>query len=284
MKRAGIILMIICVTVGGGIYVAYGGVDEDPRSFIGALVMLGACGGMLLYYRGRQIDAKAISAGPASPLHDTAPDVLYLRAFRTDPSSLSSVLRASLATEEEQLAVVLRPFGALVAVGRPGERLPVPGASRMYAADSEWQGLVLKQMRTARLVVIRAGAGTGLLWEVEKAFRAVAPEALLILVLSLPLSEYQTFARQILDRCRIALPAIGPAGLSGSMSSAKQRMGDASPGFVTFAADWSPGFLPLPFTVGQFGFNDLRKPFNLALRSVFEHHGVTWRAIGRLSS
>jgi hypothetical protein len=285
VKRAGIILTFIGLAVGTGVYAAFGGVDgDDPRAFLAMPVYAIAVIGMLLYYRGRQIEAKTIASGPGNPLHDPGQHILYLRAFRTDPSGFSKVVRASLATEEEQLGVVLRPFGALIAVGRPGERLPVPGAARMYATDAEWQRLVHDQMRVARLVVIRAGGGAGLLWEIEQAFHTVAPERLLILVLSLPLNEYETFARQIRERCRVILPTIGKAGLSGFMGSTRQRLGAASPGFVTFDASWTPTFLPLPFALGQTGFNDLRKPFNVALRPVFERSGVSWRDVGRLSS
>ena len=131
--------------------------------FISMLMILG---GAFLCWRGRQYRAKATAQ---SILADSKPDVLYLRAFDTDSSVLRFVgwsfllprLIAGVVTEEEQLRDVLRPFGDLVAIGRPGEKLPTPGAARLYVSDAEWQLVVSDQMRSAALVVIRAGHSTG---------------------------------------------------------------------------------------------------------------------------
>jgi hypothetical protein len=144
-------------------------VDGDhPVALLGPLVMM--CG-MVLHFRGRQQAAKSRTEGAGSPIRDSKADVLYLRSFRTDASTRIKILASGLATEEEQLADVLRPFGDLIAIGRPGEPLPIPGAARMYATDSEWKSVVLDRMRSAPLVVIRAGTGPGLLWEVGQALR-----------------------------------------------------------------------------------------------------------------
>ena len=45
----------------------------------------------------------------------------------------------------------------VVAIGKPGEDLPTPGAARIYVSDEEWKEEVKRRMRAARLVVIRAG-------------------------------------------------------------------------------------------------------------------------------
>src|SRR5438876_1749915 len=131
-------------------------------------------GGTFLFWRGRQYAAKADAE---RIITDSDPDVLYLRTFRSDPStagyvfwsSLTIVMVSGLATEEEQLADVLRPFGDLVAIGHPGERLPEPGAARIYTSDEEWKEVVKRQMQAARLVIIRAGVGENLVWELRKA-------------------------------------------------------------------------------------------------------------------
>ena len=68
----------------------------------------------------------------------------------------------------------------LIAIGRPGEPLPVPGADRMYATDAEWKDLVLQRMRAATLVVIRAGTGAGLLWEFGQAVSTLRPERVVV--------------------------------------------------------------------------------------------------------
>jgi hypothetical protein len=101
--------------------------------------------GAFLFWRGRQYAAKADAERIVA---DSNPDVLYLRAFRSDPSTAKRVFWSSfvalcgvggLTTEEEQLRDVLRPFGDLVAIGKPGEDLPTPGAARIYVSDEEWK-------------------------------------------------------------------------------------------------------------------------------------------------
>jgi len=56
------------------------------------------------------------------------------------------------------MADALRPFGDLIAIGKPNV-LPNPGAARIYASDEEWMDVVKRQMQTAQIVVIRAGSG-----------------------------------------------------------------------------------------------------------------------------
>jgi len=62
-------------------------------------------------------------------------------------------------------------FGDLVAIGKPGETLPTPGAARLYASDAEWQKDVTSQMQNARLVVIRAGTTGGLYGSLKRCFK-----------------------------------------------------------------------------------------------------------------
>src|SRR5215470_6573027 len=83
-------------------------------------------GGAFLIWRGRQYAAQASAERIIS---DTKPHLLYLRAFRSDPSAAKQAFNAivpvnmllGLQSEEEQLAEVLQPFGALIAIGRPNE-------------------------------------------------------------------------------------------------------------------------------------------------------------------
>jgi hypothetical protein len=121
--------------------------------------------------------------------------VLYLRSFEDDAAraglewgvgrgipSLVGDVALSGRTEEEQLIAVLRAAGRVVAAGRPGETLPQTGADRFYMADTDWQRSILDLMARARLVVIAAGSGAALLWELTAAFRTLPPERLLLLV------------------------------------------------------------------------------------------------------
>ncbi|MBW4716826.1 hypothetical protein [Saccharothrix obliqua] len=115
--------------------------------------------------------------------------VLYLRAFDDDHTAAKvdnapsvGTTGLMLHTREEQLADALHAFGPVIAVGRPGEPLPLLGAARFYLPDAEWQDGVARLMDEARLVVLRLGSGEGLWWEVERAHATQPPRKLLLLL------------------------------------------------------------------------------------------------------
>ena len=277
LKRAAIALFILT----GLLALAAGALEDSldiPSESVSMVLTPLALVGVLLYFRGRQQAAKVVAE---SALRGSRPHVLYLRSFYADPATVTKKLMSGFTTEEEQLADVLRPFGDLIAIGRPGEPLPLPGAVRMYAAESEWKALVLEHMRTAPLVVIRAGAGPGLAWEVGQAFSILRPEQIVILVLNLPLDEYRVFADHVREHTRLALPAIEPCGPMWSFADIRYNFTKALPGFVTFSNDWNAAFLPLPFTLIRTTYNDLKGPLNAALRPVFDRHGIDWHSRGR---
>jgi hypothetical protein len=247
--------------------------------------------GAFLFWRGRQYAAKADAERIVT---DSNLDVLYLRAFRSDPSTAKYVFRSLLAvwgagwtTEEEQLADVLRPFGDLVAIGRPGEALPEPGAARIYASNEEWKDVVEGQMRAARLVVIRAGVGENLLWELKQSVKTLSPQKLLILVLNMKAKCYESFRTTVNPELSMSLPegatlrreftrlqfVLHQFGLDQEVTS----FGRVS-GFIGFAADWKPSFFPLraPYLRRSF-FKPYRPFFKFALRPVFESFGLEWQ-------
>jgi hypothetical protein len=90
----------------------------------------------------------------------------------------------------------------------------------MYATEADWRELVLNRMRSASLVVIGAGAGPGLAWEVREAFSTLLkPEQLVVLVLNLTLDEYRVFADQVRAQAGLTLPTLNRAVLSGRSST-----------------------------------------------------------------
>ena len=230
------------------------------------------CGGAFLFWRSRQHRAR-VSA--ETILADDKPDVLYLRAFETDSSVLKYVgwafllprLISAIVTEEEQLRDVLQPFGDLVAIGRPGEKLPTPGAARLYVSDAQWQSVVTEQMRCANLVVIRAGHSTGVLWELQQAFAMLDPTKLLILVLRMKPKYYEIFREEASKLLGIDFP------------QAKQfrRLGRIS-GFVRFASDWTPTVLRLhaPF-LRRTVYRPYQAVFQYSLRPIFTDFGLAWQ-------
>ena len=274
LKRAAIALFVLCVLLAAAL-----SVTDLPSEAVDFLVVPFALIGMLLHFKGRQYAAKSLAR--ASPSGGSRPHVLYLRSFDTDPSTQFKKLASGFTSEEEQLGDVLGKFGDLIAIGRPGEPLPLPGAERIYAKESEWRAVVLDRMRTARLVVIRAGTGPALAWEVGQAFAVLRPKQMVFLVLNQSLQDYRVFADQVRERARIALPTIEPCGPMWTFADARYNSTKALPGFIAFSDDWVPAFLPLPFTLTRVGYGDLKKPFNAALRPMFERHGLEWHPRGR---
>jgi hypothetical protein len=269
---------VVLIVLGGVVYLATGGADE---SLFALLAVPFAAGGIFLVYRGRQHNARAKAEGRDSPLMDSKPDVLYLRSFQTDPSTIYQQVTSGWSTEEEDLGRVLRPFGDMVAIGQPGEQLPVPGATRMYVNQSEWRQVVLARMQSAPLVVIRAGSSPGLLWEMGQAIRTLEPERLLILVLNIKVQEYNLFANHFRANFGLQLPAIEASSLVRAVIDRRESPSKAKPGFVAFESDWSAVFLPLPSTIIRTGYNDLTKAFSIALHPVFDRRGIPWSAAGR---
>ena len=230
------------------------------------------CGGAFLFWRGRQHRSK-LSA--ETILADSKPDVLYLRAFETDSSVFKYVgwafllprLISGIVTEEEQLRDVLQPFGDLVAIGRPGEKLPTPGAARLYVSDAQWQSVVSEQMRSSALVVIRAGHSTGLLWELKQAFAMLDPTKLLILVLRMKPNYDEIFREEASKMLGIVFPRSKQFRSFGRVS-----------GFVRFASDWTPTVLRLqaPF-LRRTVYKPYEPLFQCTLEPVFRQFGLDWR-------
>jgi len=226
--------------------------------------------GFFLFWRGRQYAAKANTERIVT---DPNPDVLYLRSFRSDPSTaryvFSSALTSQFETKEEQLRDVLRPIGDLVAIGKPGEDLPTPGAARIYVSDEEWKEEVKRRMRAARLVVIRAGVGENLLWEAKHAFETLNPQKVLILVLNMKAKDYESFRTKVNPLLGVCLPE----------GATLPRLWRRVSGFIDFAADWKPSFFPLraPSFFRSSPFKPYEASFKLAVRPVFERFGLEWK-------
>jgi hypothetical protein len=147
-------------------------------------VMWGALGGLCLAASKRirvHVNVARQAADPRAP-------VVYLRSFHVDkrlarrPLAIGRVV--SFHTEEEQLVEALREIGPVVAIGRPGERLPRLGARRVYAGDAEWQEQILSWFAGASLVVIYVPSKPteGLAWEIEQSLSVVPLDRVVFLI------------------------------------------------------------------------------------------------------
>jgi hypothetical protein len=152
-------------------------------SFVPILVVfvLVARASVLRFRAGWKYDVRTaeevVAADPRRP-------VLYLRSFGVDDQvqvptrggwarlmALSNY--AASVSPEQELTFMLERIGPVVAIGRPGERLPELGAARLYVGDDDWRRVVGEFMDNAALVVIRAGETANLWWETEEALAPV---------------------------------------------------------------------------------------------------------------
>jgi hypothetical protein len=147
---------------------------------LGTLLLAGS---VALFRRGL---ATSQPTGRELMASDRRPPVLLLRSFGDDTMSVVEAPTLgqikALARMEESIAEQFRPFGPLVAIGRPGEALPKLGASRDYYSDSEWQAGALELMQKARLIVVIAGVSPGLRWELEAIARTGHQSKLIVLM------------------------------------------------------------------------------------------------------
>jgi hypothetical protein len=137
---------------------------------------------------------------------DSRPPILYLRSFVDDTKTLPGLglflllllfnpmwlLMRRQPSLEEALARAFASLGPFIAIGRPGEVAPPPGAARFYVSHHDWQQRVTEVLIGCRSVVMVLGkikGNDGLAWEVDQVFRTAAPEKIVLLVPPLDESE-----------------------------------------------------------------------------------------------
>lgn len=164
--------------------------NELPWAARGIILLCGVAALPVAYFVLRHSRPRSAKGAAQALRDDSRKPVLYLRGFGDDPDSavvdgvpgaLASGL-LSVHTREEQLIGALGAFGPVIAVGRPGERLPHLGAARFYLPGDDWQTGVLKLMELSQLIVLRLGEGEGLWWEVDQAQATQPPHKLVLLV------------------------------------------------------------------------------------------------------
>lgn len=199
-----------------------------PIAVVGLIVFLPSLFFAGFYLKRARLSDRRIAAVTAQ-MPEGVP-VLYLRSF--DDDKAAAVFRGDL-TEEEQLVRALTPIGPVIAIGKPGESLPLAGAHRLYVTDDRWQAEVASLMQRARLIVIRSGLTPGLAWELDTVLRLDTPSKLMLLAdsraeivhLLEQILKFNPAARTMVDLPRLRL---------GSML-----------GFVVFDASWRARLLPL---------------------------------------
>lgn len=248
---AGIVLLAFAFLAGMAARQAGHVFEGDDQIFLWVVAGVAAIAGVWLWKKGKQLRAVPAEALLAA---DPRPPVLYLRSFNSDAGAdigaqermptlmRPMVLAAGLETEEEQIAAAFSEVGPMVAIGRPGERLPQLGAARMYATEDTWQATVADLLSRSRLVVMRVGDTEGFWWEVANA--ATLPDATRVIFL-LPETpeEYARF--------RLKANAHLPKPLPEEY--APRTMTDRTfGGMLWFDPDWTPHIALCDFSLNTF--------------------------------
>ena len=159
--------------------------------------------------------AKRLAAKAAREVlrDDPRPPVLLLRSFGDDITPIArtsdawgwarAALSRNLWTLEETMEHVLRSYGPVIAVGRPGEALPPAGAAGEYIANAAWRSRVATYIQDAQMIVVMLGRGTGLEDEYAMLHRL---DALSRVIVVLPpraedalLASWKVFATHVLQ-------------------------------------------------------------------------------------
>jgi hypothetical protein len=104
--------------------------------------------------------------------HDKRPPALLLRSFKDDMLKLKPPLLGGKIIKEnsfeEIIAEQLWVRGPVIAIGRPGEKIPPVGAARSYYTDDEWQAQAEKMAAESKIIAMIVGTTEGLGWEVRR--------------------------------------------------------------------------------------------------------------------
>jgi hypothetical protein len=181
----------------------------------------------------------------ASLTSDPRAPVLYLRSFEDDaqgrgyaelPSVMSgqTALMFVLTTQEEEIGRAFAEEGPFVAIEEPRNQEPVLGAARGRFGDDEWRTRVRDLIRRSRRIVVCAGFGDGLRWEIETVVAEADPERVVLLI-PFAWDKYPGFVQ--------SAGPLFPRGLPEFEWSFIQL--PMIPGMVLFDAQWAPSFVPL---------------------------------------
>ncbi|MEW6436024.1 MAG: hypothetical protein AB1508_02505 [Pseudomonadota bacterium] len=205
------------------------------------LVYLPLIGAPLALIRRRTSQARQRSAEMALQKSGAKRPIFYLRSFGLDdqvgrPSILELMSNIQPANPEQAMIRVARRCGPVLAIGRPGERLPALGAARFYVSDDVWQEKVADVATVAQLVVWASGTTQGLEWEITHLVRSLAPEKLILWphpqLLDLDANEREAQWRGFVD----GLGTLFPKPLPKPLGKVQ---------FFAFGKD----FTPIPFSV-----------------------------------
>ncbi|HET7157429.1 MAG TPA: TM2 domain-containing protein [Burkholderiales bacterium] len=242
---------------------------------------------ILLFRSGWKHEARTAHDALAA---DPRPPVVYLRSFGIDDQILVAArgLGGRLTTlltytasvsPEQEMAFILERVGPVIAIGKPGEKLPQLGAARLYVSDEEWRAVVGKLMNDAALVVIRAGETANLWWEVQEALTHLPRERVIIVALG---TDLAMFEQRFIQTYGVpnARPAL-PAGVLTKFLQLLFPYGRSIGNIIHFDRQGKPWQEPLCFrfqwsSMVLAPYRPYRDSLQLAFKAVFEALGLRW--------
>jgi len=145
--------------------------------------------------------------------------LLYLRSFKLDgkgwvTTNTDIFEGLNLFPPELDLAKAFIKFDFhLIAVGRPGEKIPEIGFDRKYFNNDVWQQEVIKLISESVLIIYRPDPSDAVLWEFEQVLNAKASDKLMIWAnmgyntdIKLNKVRYNIFKKKAFERLQEELP------------------------------------------------------------------------------
>ena len=215
-SQLGYLFLVIGAVLLGTAWLRVWGTD------VGALAVAVAGGlaiwmGLPMVKKGRALRSTSATEAVSK---DRRPPVLFLRAFNLDDQAPEV---------ERSLVFALKQAGPVIAIGKPGESVALPGAHRDYVSDDDWQDKVLGMIDSCRFTVWVYGSTEGLKWEIRNLVKILPPEKIVIVLpwWDVPLNKRADLWRE----ARTTLDEVLPMELP-------QECGAAL--FVRFDPDWTP--------------------------------------------
>jgi hypothetical protein len=143
------------------------------------------------------------------------PFTLFLRSFADDstlkakgPSFRPDGYGSPLVpfwrpTLEEIITDGLWKFGPVVAIGKPGEASPTPGAAREYVPEKEWRERVHQLAAEARAIVVICGQTSGLAWEMKSLLERQHADKLVLVLPGKRESQAEARARFLMEAAEL---------------------------------------------------------------------------------
>jgi hypothetical protein len=152
--------------------------EETTQRLRGATTVTLVSLSLFCWRRGRQ---QVLRGSLKQDLGGKQPSTLYLRSFFDDQIK---ILRDGLRYRvwftdpflqnirftrfEEVVTEAIWPFGGVIGLARPGEKLPELGAARIAADDGDWKQKIDRLMDESERILMVVGVTSGLKWEFQQ--------------------------------------------------------------------------------------------------------------------